>query len=74
MAKILIRLILHDKSYNSKACQHSPLRGIYDVQPTWESRAFSGSLCGLKLVPSKQRYLVPPTSTPKGHNANRWAV
>ena len=23
MAKILIRLVLHDKSYNSKACQHS---------------------------------------------------
>jgi len=23
MAKILIRLILHDKSHNSKACQHS---------------------------------------------------
>ena len=24
MAKVLIRLILHNKSYNSKACQHSP--------------------------------------------------
>ncbi|HET8671068.1 MAG TPA: hypothetical protein VFM05_10705, partial [Candidatus Saccharimonadales bacterium] len=24
--------------------------------------AFSGSLCGLKLVPSKWRYLVPPTN------------
>src|SRR5215216_7770638 len=32
--------------------------------------AFSGSLRGLKLVPSKWRYLVPPT-TPQGHNANR---
>jgi hypothetical protein len=28
--------------------------------------AFSGSLRGLKLVPSKLRYLVPPTSTPEG--------
>jgi hypothetical protein len=24
--------------------------------------AFSGSLCGLKLIPAKRRYLVPPTS------------
>ncbi len=24
--------------------------------------AFSGSLCGLKLIPSKSRYLIPPTS------------
>jgi hypothetical protein len=36
--------------------------------------AFSGSLFGLELVPIKWRYLVPPTSTPKGHNANRWAA
>jgi hypothetical protein len=28
--------------------------------------AFSGSLRGLKRVPSKRRYLVPPTSTPEG--------
>ena len=33
--------------------------------------AFSGRLRGLKLVPSKWRYLVPPTSTPQGHNASR---
>ena len=32
----------------------------------WEICAFSGSLCGLKLVPSKRRCLVPPTSTPEG--------
>ena len=38
------------------------------------TRAFSGSLRGLKLVPAKGRCLVPPTSTPKGHNANRWAA
>jgi hypothetical protein len=29
--------------------------------------AFSGSLRGLKLVPSKWRYLAPPASTPQGH-------
>lgn len=29
MAKVLIRLILYDKSDNSKACQHSPLRGCF---------------------------------------------
>jgi len=37
----------------------------------------SGSLCGLKLVPSKWRCLVPPNSTPHkhaGHNANRWVA
>jgi hypothetical protein len=28
--------------------------------------AFSGSLCGLMLVPVKRRYPVPPTSTPEG--------
>jgi hypothetical protein len=31
--------------------------------------AFSGSLCGLKLVPSKWRCLVPPTSPHQGANA-----
>ena len=34
--------------------------------------AFLDSFRGLKLVPSKWRSLVPPTSTPKGHNASRW--
>jgi hypothetical protein len=33
--------------------------------------AFSGSLRGSRLVPAKGCYLVPPTSTPKGHNASR---
>ena len=32
-----------------------PLRGVRT--PCGQS----GSLCGLKLVPSKQRYLIPPT-------------
>jgi hypothetical protein len=36
--------------------------------------AFSGSVRGLKWVPSKWRRRVPPTSTPKGHNAHRWAA
>ena len=36
--------------------------------------AFSGSLRGLELVPSKWCSLVPPTSTPQGHNAHRWAA
>ena len=27
-------LILHDKSYNAEACQHSPPCGIFDVQWT----------------------------------------
>jgi hypothetical protein len=36
--------------------------------------AFSSRLHGFKLIPSKWRYLVSPTSTPQGHNANRWAV
>jgi hypothetical protein len=39
--------------------------------------AFLGSFCGLKLVPAKWRYLIPPTSTPQkhaGHNASRWAA
>jgi hypothetical protein len=36
--------------------------------------AFSGSLRGLELVPAKWRGLVPPASTPKGHNASRWAA
>ncbi len=27
---------------------------------------FSGRFCGSRLVPSKWRYLVPPTSTPEG--------
>ena len=31
--------------------------------------AFSGSLRGLELVPSKWRYLVPPTSPHQGANA-----
>jgi hypothetical protein len=35
--------------------------------------AFSGSLRSLDLIPTKRRCLLPPTSTPKGHNANRWA-
>jgi hypothetical protein len=40
--------------------------------------AFSGTLCGLKLVPSKWRYLVSPTSPHQGAgatgNASRWAA
>jgi hypothetical protein len=36
--------------------------------------AFSSSLHGLELVPLKWRCLVPPTSTPQGHNASRWAA
>ena len=38
--------------------------------------AFSGSLCGLELVPSKWRYLIPPTSgyPLKGAYASRWAT
>lgn len=36
--------------------------------------AFLGILRGLELVPSKGRSLVPPTSTPKEHNASRWAA
>jgi hypothetical protein len=39
--------------------------------------ALSRSFRGLKLVPAKRRYLVPPTSTPRkhaGHNAHRWAL
>jgi hypothetical protein len=47
----------------------------------WESTrtvvgvgAFLGRLRGFKLVPAKRRSRVPPTSTPKGHNANRWAA
>src|SRR6266498_5636967 len=28
--------------------------------------AFSGSLCDLELVPSKRRYLIPPTSPHQG--------
>ena len=32
--------------------------------------AFSGSLCGLRLVPAKQRCLVPP----QAGNADRWAL
>ena len=35
---------------------------------------FSGTLCGLELVPSKWRYLISPTSTPEGHNASRWGA
>jgi hypothetical protein len=31
-------------------------------------------LRGLELVPSEQRYRVPPTRTPSGHNASRWAA
>ena len=34
--------------------------------------AFLGSLRGLSLVPANWRCLVPPTSTPQGHNASRW--
>ena len=64
----------------------APLRGIYDVHPIpgKERRGHgggtlrrrtpygqSGSLRGLKLVPIKWRCLVPPTSTPHGHNAHR---
>ena len=33
--------------------------------------AFSGGLRGLELTLAKWRSLVPPTSTPKGHNASR---
>jgi len=36
--------------------------------------AFSSSFFGPQLVPSKRLCLVPPTSTPKGHNAHRWAL
>ena|SRR5688500_15028033 len=35
-------------------------------QPVGTVCAFSGTLHGLKLVPSKWRCLVPPTSTPEG--------
>jgi hypothetical protein len=48
---------------------------VHPIPPFGEQRghgsgtlrgAFSGNLRGLKLVPSKWRYLVPPTSTPEG--------
>ena len=31
----------------------------------------SSGLRGLELIPAKWRYLVPPTSTPKGDNTSR---
>lgn len=50
MAKVLIKLILHDKSYNSKACQHSPashvaLATVFHVQQlSWKSVRFQAIL------------------------------
>src|SRR5688500_15435527 len=35
--------------------------------------AFSSRFRDLKLVPVKWCCRVPPTSTPQGHNASRWA-
>src|SRR5687768_16220274 len=62
----------------NKACTRSPAKSagamVVGLQPVGTACAFSNSLRGLKLVPSKWQYLVPPTSTLKGHNANRWAA
>jgi hypothetical protein len=47
---------------------------MLELQPVGTACAFLSSLCGLKLVPSRWRYLTPPTSHLKGHNASRWAA
>ncbi len=64
------------ESYEQKAantaCTRPPTKSVGAV--VVGVCAFSGTLCGLKLVPLKWRCLVPPTSTPKGHNAHRWAA
>ena len=62
----------------------APRRGIFDVHPNPDNvrrgqgggtlrGAFSGSLCGLKLVPAKWHRLNPPMlrNTPKGHTLCR---
>jgi len=54
---------------NQKRANTAPLRGIFDVHPTGGGRRVfacacgtvqAGSLCGLKLVPAKQRCLSRP--------------
>src|SRR5215207_10230669 len=47
---------------------------VVGLLPVGTACAFSGSLRGLNLILSKQRYLVPSTSAPKGDNAHRWAT
>src|SRR5215210_5707836 len=39
---------------------------VVGLLPEGKACGFSGGLLGLKLVPSKRRHLVPPTSTPNG--------
>ncbi len=43
---------------SKRKCQRCPTKRALDAG---DSVAFSSSLCGLKLIPAKQRYLVPPT-------------
>jgi len=54
-------------------CVHPTLEEHQDHDGGRFACAFSSTLRGLKLFPAKWRCLVPPTSTPKGHNASRWA-
>src|SRR6266498_3434460 len=76
-------IILNNTEYISKpppnkACSVHPTPGRTPGLSWWDCHfvacAFSGNFCGSKLVPSKLRYLVPPTSTPQGHKAHRWAA
>ncbi|SRR6266540_2085448 len=58
-----------DKRANN-ACTRSPTKSVrarvVGLLPVGTARAFSGSSCGSKLVSSKWRYRVSPTSTPEG--------
>ena len=63
MAKVLISLFLHDKSYNTKACQ-------LNVQPTWGTRRFFGFFLAFSF-PLRQRHQAP---TPKKHTLYRAAA
>src|SRR5215216_132780 len=47
---------------------------VVGLPPVGTACAFLSIFLGLELIPRKWRYLVPPTSTPEGHNANRWAA
>jgi hypothetical protein len=65
------QIALPDLLYHRALCFISPLTKHIRLVGVC---AFSGSFLGSKLVPSKRRSLVSPTSAPKGHNANRSAA
>ncbi len=51
---------LYSKAMSNTACTRSPAKDAGAM--VVGVGAFSGSLCGLELVPAKWRCLVPPTS------------